>query len=566
MITAIKPIYIILALSILFTVIIQLDLTRAILFDNYFNTKQISGVNYYLSLINESSKGNWRLGSPYILEWRYAPYLYPALNINAAGLFKRILGLDIKTYAAIMGYLAVFGIMVLLLTAFSHIFRFSYFGYLAATAYIFFPRAILWNRTLSPEINFIPLALFFVLYFYNSGFWKREIGLAILAGLLFYVYPYYWTFALTLLVVGDLWEFWREKNIIWRRLYKYPIIAVIASWYGLHLWNLYHLSYYRESAIRIGALYSRFPAGLYTQAVLLASLVLFLLLKKYVFPKINLGMLAEGALDKAAIGLAAGLIVLNQQLITGMQLEFNSHYITAILFFLAAFWGSWVFILINNLDRYKNILIIFSFLLAIGLPAGRIYSIFSASPDVNAYVGGRADEVVEWFLKNQIRDKVVYAPEDLGDEINLWTNNYLVWNDNQALQLTPTEELIERFTYFDLTNRSITDHLLERQTAFLGQTFLSAMQKDNVLNKIKAKLSGKNFTPAALAEYTKYDFNPMYQKRNHPDTMEFNKYLEKYHVDYLVYRQKDRNSIYKGAPGKIVFEDGSYLIKKLTLP
>lgn len=557
-----RYIYIILALSAVFTVIVQLDLTRAILFDNYLNTKQISGVNYYLSLINESSKGNWRLGSPYILEWRYAPYLNPSLSINAAGLFKRILGLDIKSYAAIMGYLAVFSIMALLLTAFSQIFRFSYFGYLAATTYIFSPRVIMWNRTWSPEINFIPLALFLVFYFSKFSFWKREFGLAFLAGILFYIYPYYWTFAIALLGVGDIWEFGCQRKIIWNRLYKYLIIAGIASWYVIHLWQLYQLPYYQESIVRIGALHSRFPAGLYTQAFLLASLVLFFLLNKYVFPRMDLGMIAGGALYKIAAGLVAGLIVLNQQLITGMQLEFNSHYTPTILVFLVAFWASLIFILINNVSSYRKILISASFLLVFGLVAGRIY-LTSASFGLGGYIGGKADEVVEWFLKNQIQDKVVYAPEDLGDEINLWTNNYLVWNDNQVLQLTPTEELIDRFTYFDITNQNITENLLKDQIKIFGHTFYAVLQKDDVLNKIKAKLLGKNFVPAILADYVKYDFRPMREKRIHPDIAEFNKYLEKYHVNYLVYRQKDRNSIYKDAPGKIVFENESYLIKKL---
>lgn len=557
-----KHIYIILALSAVFTVIVQLDLTKAILFDNYLNTKQISGVNYYLSLINESSKGNWRLGSPYIMEWRYAPYLNPSLSINAVGLFKRILGLDIKSYAAIMGYLAVFSTMALLLTAFSQIFRFSYFGYLAAAVYIFFPRIILWNRTWSPEINFVPLALFFIFYFSNFKFRLREIGLGILTGLLFYVYPYYWTFALVLLAVSDFLEFWRQKKIIWKYFYKYLIIAGIASWYIVHLFKIYQLSYYQESMARIGALHSRFPAGLYTQAALLASLGLFFLLKKYVFPKINLGMLAEGALDKMAVGLVAGLIVLNQQLITGMQLEFNSHYTPTILIFLVAFWGSLVFILINNLNfYYRKILIFFSFLLVIGLVASRTYSIFTSfGPD--GYIGGKANEVVEWFLKNQIQDKVVYAPEDLGDEINLWTNNYLIWNDNQALQLTPTKELIDRFTYFDVVNQHITENLLEDQIKIFGHTFDSALQKDDVINKIKAKLLRKEFVLGRLEDYVKYDFGPMYEKRSHPNIVEFNRYLEKYHVDYLVYRQKDRESIYQLAPGNIVFEDEEYLIKK----
>ena len=44
-----KHFYIIAVLSVLFTLVIQLDLTKAIIFDDYLSTRQISGVNYYLS-------------------------------------------------------------------------------------------------------------------------------------------------------------------------------------------------------------------------------------------------------------------------------------------------------------------------------------------------------------------------------------------------------------------------------------------------------------------------------------------------------------------------------------
>ncbi len=186
-----KYLFIILALSALFTLIIQSALTKAIFFDRYLETRAVRGgaVAYYLSLINESSKSNWSVGNPYNLEWRNSPYLYPPLNINSVGLFKRIFNLDIKSLSLIMDYGAVFMIMALVLTSFLMLFQFDKFGYLAAIFYIFFPRMIGWSRTLSPEINFIPLAAFFIFYFSSFRFWKRELGLAVFSGLLFYFYP-----------------------------------------------------------------------------------------------------------------------------------------------------------------------------------------------------------------------------------------------------------------------------------------------------------------------------------------------------------------------------------------
>ena len=92
---------------------------------------------------------------------------------------------------------------------------------------MFFPRMIGWGQVISPQTNFIFLTLFLLFYFWpvsepaprtslgigvNSNFWKREIGMAIFAGLL-YTYPSL-TYALPLLVLTDLWEFFKEKGLI----------------------------------------------------------------------------------------------------------------------------------------------------------------------------------------------------------------------------------------------------------------------------------------------------------------------------------------------------------------
>ncbi len=53
----------------------------------------------------------------------------------------------------------------------------------------------------------------------------------------------------------------------------------------------------------------------------------------------------------------------------------------------------------------------------------------------------------------------------------------------------------------------------------------------------------------------------MRQKRLYPDLKDFKEYLEKYHVDYLIYEAKYRNEIYKNIPGNIVFDNGFYIIK-----
>ena len=126
----------------------------------------------------------------------------------------------------------------------------------------------------------------------------------------------------------------------------------------------------------------------------------------------------------------------------------------------------------------------------------------------------------------------------------------------------PTEEIIDRFTYYDLFNRYFTDNLVAEQVQVFGHTFQSAWQKDRVVGKIKSFLSGKPFAPATLESYTKYDFGPMRRIRISPNLSEFTDHLKKYNVDYLIHRQQDRNTLYKDVPGQVVFENDGYIVKK----
>ena len=561
--------FLILALSALATAMINFNLTKAIIFDGYLtNPALVSGNPYYLELVNESSKGNWQLGSPFIKEWRNSPYLYPALNFHLPGMIKSFFDLSIKSTLILLDYGAVFVLLASTLAFFLVLFKFNYFGYVAAFAYIFFPfRTIEWSRTINPQVSFIPFALFLLFYFSNFRFWIRELGMAFLTGFLFYIYPYYWTFALVLLGLSDLWEWAVVKKIIWKHLLKYLLIGLVASQYFLNFWEITRLPYYRETVMRIGFLYSRWPAGLYTQAAIVFVLLLFFLFKKYILERQPLNLEKSVNFKQLCIGLAASLLVLNQQLITGVQMEFNSHYFPiALIFMVAMTWGM-ALVFLSKLELRNQFLRLFGFLLAFGFLYYGFYWYTRENPYrmPERYPSQDQLEVYDWFNQNQIRDAVVYSPVELNDGILLLTNNYLYFHGSQELHLMPTEEIIDRFTYYDLFNSNLTDRLAEEQVQVFGHTFQSAWQKDQVLGKIRSFLSRKPFVPATLESYTAYDFEPMRRIRMRPDFSEFAGHLKKYNVDYLVYRHRDGNTLYQEVPGQIVFENDGYIIKKFFM-
>lgn len=551
------------------TLVINFNLTRAIIVDGYLtNPALVSGNPYYLELVNESSKGNWQLGSPFIKEWRNSPYLYPALNFHLPGLIKRFFDLNIKSILILLDYGALFVLLASTLAFFQVLFKFNYFGYVAAFAYIFYPfRMIEWNRTINPQVSFIPFALFLVFYFSSFKFWIRELGMAFLTGFLFYIYPYYWTFALVLLGLSDLREWIAAKKIIGEYLFKYLVIGLIALPYFLNLWEITRLPYYRETVMRIGFLYSRWPAGLYTQAAIVFVFPLFFLFKKYILERHSLNLEKSVNFKQLCVGLTASLIVLNQQLITGVQMEFNSHYLPIALIFLVAMIGGMAAVFTANARRYKGIAVLFSLLVLLGLFYYGFYWYTRENPYrmPERYPSQDQLEVYDWFNQSQIRDAIVYSPAELNDGIILLTNNYLYFHGSQELHLMPTEEIIDRFTYYDLFNSNLTDRLVEEQVQVFGHTFQSAWQKDQVVGKIKSILSGKPFVAATLESYTAYDFEPMRRIRTKPDLSEFVDHLKKYNVDYLVYRRRDQNTLYKEVLGQVVFENDGYIIKDVIL-
>ena len=245
-------------------------------------------------------------------------------------------------------------------------------------------------------------------------------------------------------------------------------------------------------------------------------------------------------------------------------MEFDSHYLPVILILIIALLGGIIFVLMSTMSRFRNIFFGGVVVVLLFLIGQAVYVRANANPflEQGNYLSQETMDAFSWFRKNGIRNQVIYAPRELGDKIILLTNNYLYFHEAQELHVIPTAELIDRFTYFDFTNEDITNNLPSYQLAVFGQTFNAAREKNNVLGKIKAVLSGKKFVPETLDSYLAYDYGTMYDKRINPDINDFINTIDRYNVSYMLYSIKDKNSIYRKIPGKIVFENNEYLIKE----
>lgn len=563
-------IYCIFFVAVMLTIILQLNLTRAILFDGYASSQDLmlgrQDRAYYLALVNESAKGNWQLGSPYLKEWSREPYLYPALNIHLAGVIMRALGSDIKSMAMFMDYGAVFLLIILGITLFLIIFKGSAFGYVVAMWFFLFPRLLIWDRTVSPQITFIFLFLFLISYFlWHNDFYsvRKEIIVGVSLGALFYTYPYHWTFALPLVLLTDFWIVLKHRKIVSFCFVKYAVAAVLALPYFFHLWRIYHIPYYAESTQRIGALMSRLPAGFFTQTGIAALVVIFFLLYRYIFSKKGHDPFTLLPVDGLLLGLLTSLVVLNQQVVTGMQLEFNSHYIPVIFIFVIGFVGAIAYAFMRHAPRYAFVIASVGTIVSLYFTYNAIAVQINNNPfqKQEYYLTMGGQEIVNYFRNHSIQNAIVYAPAELGNKIVLLTNNYLYFHGSQELHIIPTAELVDRFTYFDITNQEITNDLFAYQHVLFGHTYQARMEKDNVIEKIRAKLLGKPFVPRTLRAYVLYDFELMRKTRIQTTPQLFDQHLTKYNVDYVIYRASDNSALYRDIPGDVVLENKEYIVK-----
>lgn len=562
-----KNIVFIIVLSGIFTLLTQWNLTRAILFDGYLQQSHIAYENndeqYYLSLISESAKEGGTVGNPFLKEWKGEHYLYIPLNVQFVGFVQRSLHLTVKDVAILFDYVAVYILMAMALVLFVSALRYQVFGYLAGAAYIFLPRMFdMWKRPISPQINFIPLFLFLIFYFSKTSFWKRELGMALSVGAMFYTYPYHWTFALTLLALSDVLAWYQDKKISLRYFYKYIGIAIMSVGYIVNFLSIFRLSYYAESMGRIGALASRMPAGYYTQAMIVGFFIFYVFVLR--FGAARHAMTQSGIdTNKILLGLLAGLVVLNQQLVTGMQLEFNTHYLPIILLFVVLFVSSFFCILWRYVvGKNKNIVLAFSVGFVVSLMLGAVRNEAAAYTALFSERNKQASfEVYDWFNQNRISNQIVYAPDAMADDIPIYTGNYVVFAELARLQLVPTSDLLSRFVYFDITNVAITDRPLERQRDVFGIFYTAQMQKDAVMARVRALFTRHPATPKDIAEYVPKSFNDIRIARQNVSTHDLEKYLDTYRVNYIVYRFQDRDTIYKKINGNIVYESGEYIIK-----
>src|SRR5581483_2514199 len=180
-------------------------------------------------------------------------------------------------------------------------------------------------RLPSPGFNFVfwLSTLLCLILFIKTEKNKYAVLAALLFGLLFNFYPYFWTFYVVVFgVFLVLMLLLRGLNFPYRKWLLILIGAMIIGIpYFISTWQSSRMPTYTETLQRISMIATHFPSGLDSVMYAFVFAVLFLIFyfRKYIKKDTLTVFLFSGVLSAA--------IVVNQHVITGKNLEFSSHYI-----------------------------------------------------------------------------------------------------------------------------------------------------------------------------------------------------------------------------------------------
>jgi len=453
---------------------------------------------YYQARSEEVRDGFPMLGNPYIYELRNAPsvsFWLPDAAFSYAGEF---LGLDVQHTFAFFDFLlppilflVTYGILLyatgrrtLALCAAS----FFHLGFFLTTFF----------RSPSPQLNFlfVELAVFAALRFIREAPYRIPV-LALSLGALFYVYPYYWTFMDG--VVGSflILTFMRRDLLpLSLPLFVSLILAAIIGGPVLLQTLGHHTPVYAESLIRLGLVMTHTPAGLWNVTICCFTGLAYIvtLLYSRSFRNEKLAWFFTSAIWGA-------LIASNNQIITGQNLEYSSHYYLPVAYIgllccaylFAFFFGQMRQI---HLKRYAG---------AAFVSVVTCLTILGASESVyvrmqvtsQALQEQRFGPVLSWLKTSSASESVVMASESLSIDIGAFTGNRVFYVHNANLHVMTNEEVWTRYLLEHQDDTLSDTYLLQHVGEIWGTHYQDVYGYTTQLNKLR-KILGMAPLPAKL--------------------------------------------------------------------
>lgn len=409
-------------------------------------------------------------------------------------------------------------------------------------------------------LNFIfwLVTLLCLLLFINRGNKKYAIGSALSFGMLFNIYPYYWTFYVVVFVVFiALCLLFQIKDVPYK---KYALIfgggLLVGIPYFVSVYMSSHLPGYAESLERLGVIHTRFPSGIST--VVIGLLVVTFFIFSYRKKIIDINPLSVFMFA----GTLSGIIVMNQHLITGRNGEFSSHYSVGNMFW---FTFSILYILNQWLksrsEKIQKIVFALCCVLVI------IVAFRGAQKLINQQIAYQEREVYvqdyrplfDWLNQNAQPEDVVFTNEEIGVYIPIYTKQNVFYSGYSILFFMTDDEVENRFIINNYFEKFTDEFVVEKQRGIFGGYYVNEYGHNASKNKLR-KLLGQETQVYVLVPPSQVEHIKAKAKTIQKDS--FEKVLGTYRADYILW-DKIANPNWKVENQKFlkeVYQSGNFTI------
>lgn len=489
---------------------------------------------YYMARARDVVDGHPELANPYLFEHKDGAPMQFWLPDNILSQPLAFFGIDIYKGYFFYDFLLTAIITFLTYIALLIVTRSKWIA-LSGTAWLHLAYYLEgFNRSPGPQLNFIFWTLVFIFLFQYLAtrksifFWLSTFSF----GLLFHIYPYYWTFWTVAIILFLFFSLLKNKTLDKKVLLIFAGGLVVGIPYFISMYMSSKLPFYGESLSRLGMLETHFPSGLrilWPIAFLLPALGFFYY-KKWFKNKTEELFLLAGSLT--------GIICVNQHIITGQNLEFTNHYSLSahrwyyfLFFYLLAL--AWPFL------RRKKVVIFFVIFFLSFQIAIYTHSAWSKMSQFSEkeILWQRYEPVLSWLESYTKKEDVVYSDDRLSNFISIYTSNNVYYCREANLFFISNQEVKHRFVMNNYWDEYSDEFLKDNERAIWGTEFINKYNKKRSENRLR-RIFG--FNEIENIRYPSYELEEMKDFSGELRSKDFETELKKYRVDYIAWDKKEK--------------------------
>lgn len=514
--------------------------------------------DFYLSRIQDVRDGHPEGGNTYIAEYKDVP---PVQLLVGEWISAGILDLaNRETSDGLIGFQLIFPPIVFLLT---YAVGMSLkapkpWALLAALFLCVGSLFFVFARLISPQFNFIfwLISVWGLFKLSEKPNWQWALFQTFSVGILFYIYPYYWTHigaSYAVLVLAAL--FLNRRLAVWSVVSGVGAL-IVGSGYLFLLANAHALPWYIETLERLGGVYTRFPSGaLYAiSSLILIAVVLYIAHRTR---KLSAPVLVGLSL------VAGGIIAMNQHLITGFTLEFASHYKMQLqfanIFLLLSVitsYGWWAILERKRFFNSATLIVSLVSIISILLPYMNAIELSKDNSRLASYA-----PVLEWLKENASTDDVVYAEEDFAKLIPAYSSQNVFYARNANLFFMPESEVRMRAILQNFRGSFSDEFITDAERELFGQRYMNPYQHATLIHKVLGSIGIQTTLPERLPQSAVLDVRATLTRLR---TATFKDALGSFRVDYFIVKKDDpyrltEQDLYFT---KLVHETATYLVYK----